>query len=58
MSPKYSSLAFDEVKEQNYGIQMDECFEPQLNLLVNERYEARNASNDIVKIVGRITISF
>lgn len=59
MSPKHSSLAYDELKEQ--GLSYEEVsFEPELNLLVNTRYVSNSfsADSDVVRIEGRITVSF
>lgn len=65
MSPKYSSLAFDEVNEQITEI--EEGFEPELSLLVNMRKCSlrnsssstfTNESDEIVKVRGRVTVSF
>lgn len=64
MSPKYSSLAFDEVIEQIHD-QQDMRFEPQLSVLVNPRHikdsfsaHLTSQSNEIVEIRGRINVSF
>jgi len=57
VSPKQSSLAFDEVKEQNHGSQNDMHFEPELNLVIKSRPNV-NPTVQIVKITGRVTVSF
>ena len=58
MSPKHSSLAYDDLKEQSLA--QEENFEPQLNLVVSKRYNSNSHStdNDVVRIEGRITVSF
>lgn len=62
MSPKNSSLAFDDVKEQS----LEDCFVPELNVIVNMRRIVNNASllsaeSEIVTAVevkGMFTVSF
>lgn len=63
MSRKHSSLAYDELKEQNHAVEM--VFEPHLNLLVNTRFVSSSLTSglaafeeEVVKIGGRITVSF
>lgn len=56
MSPKYSSLALDEMKEQTEESEMHSGFEPRLDLIVNTRYQS--SSHAIVEIGGRVTVSF
>lgn len=60
VSPKNSSLAFDDVKEQN----LDECFVPELNVIVSVRHQVNNisfAADNImaaVEVKGMFTVSF
>jgi hypothetical protein len=57
VSPKLSSLAFDEVQEQTH--QNEVVFEPELNLLVKGRNGMfMSSSSEIVRIGGRVTVSF
>lgn len=58
VSPKYSSLALDEAKEQhNQELEMD--FEPELSLLIPARQMSlMDSSSQIIKIGGRVTVSF
>lgn len=56
MSPKHSSLALDEIKEQSQESEMHSNFEPSLDLIVTTRHIG-NASS-IVEIGGRVTVSF
>lgn len=63
MSPKNSSLAYDELKEQELEQHTMSSFEPKLQLLVNGRHLKLNSfssgdDSDIVQIGGRITVSF
>lgn len=57
LSPKHSSLVFDEVKEQDHESQHEICFEPELSLLINTRGQG-NPSSQIVMVSGRVTVSF
>lgn len=62
MSPKESSLAFDEsVKEFEAGHYVND-FEPELKVIVNPRYMKSSflfdASHDVIEVQGRITVSF
>lgn len=60
MSPNYSSLAYDDVKEQEN--EQENCFEPQLTVIVNMRNRKVKSSpsleRDVVQVQGRITVSF
>lgn len=58
VSPKLSSLAFEE-KEQIFG-DLEEDFTPELSLVVKVRNRSENGvpSDDPVKITGGFTISF
>jgi hypothetical protein len=59
VSPKHSSLAFDEVKEQNQELDLDTYHKPELNVLVNPRYMASSSfEQEILKIEGKLTVSF
>lgn len=57
VSPKQSSLAFDEVKEQNHDQEHEAGFERELKLLINTRPD-HNSTVQIAKITGRVTVSF
>jgi hypothetical protein len=57
VSPKHSSLAFDEVKEQNHELQSNVGFEPELNLIIKSR-QMTSSTVQIVKISGTVTVSF
>lgn len=57
MSPKHSSLAFDEVKEQRLDHEGTVDFEPELNLIVKPR-QHNSSTVQIVKISGKVTVSF
>lgn len=63
MSPKLSSLAYEELKEQSHE-EMDESFAPKLNLHIGRNGMLRISSSlaasseEAVRISGRITISF
>jgi hypothetical protein len=59
VSPKHSSLAYDEVKEQIHSQEIEVGFEPQLNLIIPTRsLNTKNASSQMVAIGGRVTVSF
>ncbi len=59
LSPKLSTLAYDEVKEQTEEHQSPLGFEPELSLIVNMRaMNMKNSSAQIVKIGGKVTVSF
>ena len=59
MSPKHSSLALDEIKEQSQESEMHSNFEPTLDLIVNTRHMSLGSSSaSIVEIGGRVTVSF
>ena len=62
MSHHLSSLAFDELQEQ-VDSAIESNFEPNLQLLINERYALNGSSSlqadeEIVCVRGRVTISF
>ena len=61
MSPKNSSLAYDDVSEQTQ--EASPGFEPQLNLIVNGRTvpfmdSLSGMETEVIQVRGRITISF
>lgn len=61
MSPKYSSLAFDEaVREFDHGQYVDVDFEPDLKVIINAN--SMKASSlpkaDVIQVKGSITVSF
>jgi hypothetical protein len=66
VSPKYSSLAFDELKEQEHEQHVDMHFEPELKVFVNANYVTSMNSfssvpanrEKVEQITGRITVSF
>lgn len=62
MSPKHSSLAFDEtVKEFDDNCYFDSGFEPELTVIVNANYSktpSMATSLDVIQVNGRITVSF
>lgn len=60
MSPKYSSLAFDEaVREFDNDIQSPTGFEPDLKVIINAHYaKAPVSNNNVIQIKGAITVSF
>lgn len=63
MSPKYSSLAFDDaLREIDHEYPVDINFEPDLKVIVNAHYSKTPltalTSNDVIQIRGRMTVSF
>jgi hypothetical protein len=57
LSPKYSSLAYDDIKEQED--QEVETRDPVFNLIINKLLtEDVSPSSAPVKVRGRITVSF
>jgi hypothetical protein len=63
VSPKYNSLAYDTTQEQI----LDEGFEPQLSVIVTGHNGKvidsisstfKELSDEVVRITGRITVSF
>lgn len=62
MSPKHSSLAYDETTKEFSGSHFDNDFEPELSVIVNAYYSktpmSLAASEDVIQIHGRITVSF
>lgn len=62
MSPKNSSLAFDEAVRE-FDETLDSVnFEPELKMIVNAHYLkssfSQAASQDVIQVNGRITVSF
>lgn len=62
MSPKQSSLAFDETVKEFEAGHYGNDFEPELKVIVNARYMKSPAafmtSQDVIEVNGRITVSF
>jgi len=63
VSPKHSSLAFDEaIKDFDRNVHLGIGFEPDLKVIVNAHFSKTPSSsastNDVVEIMGRITVSF
>lgn len=62
MSPKNCSLAFDETVKEFDENPFNNGFEPELKVLVNAHYSkssfAQMASDDVIHVNGRITVSF
>lgn len=57
MSPKHSSLAFEEVQEEIALANAN--FEPELHLLVKTRSgQFMSSSPEVIRIGGRVTVSF
>jgi hypothetical protein len=60
VSPKHSSLAFDEITKEFEDTFSE--FEPELKVIVNAHYSkasfAPAASQDVIQVNGRITVSF
>lgn len=62
MSPKNSSLAFDEAVKDFDDSHFSGGFEPDLKVIVNAHYSKSSfshmASDDVIQVNGRITVSF
>lgn len=62
MSPKYCSLAFDETVKEFEETHFKGSFEPELKVIVNAHYSRSSfspmASDDVIQVNGRITVSF
>ncbi|MEM1282968.1 MAG: hypothetical protein AAGG81_05385 [Chlamydiota bacterium] len=57
MSPKSCSLALEEIELEDRC--PDECFEPELKVVVNKRLrENSSIDEDVITISGRINVSF
>ena len=63
MSPKHSSLAFDEAVKE-FDRDYDNAFEPELKVIVNANYIKTprlllaSAQGDAIQVKGSITVSF
>jgi len=63
VSPKYSSLAFDEAVKE-FDRDYDIAFEPELKVIVNANYmkapvsPLASAHSDVIQVRGSITVSF
>lgn len=58
MSPKNCSLAFEECVKD---LERDQCFEPDLKVILNARYAKSSfaqMTDNVVQVKGRITVSF
>lgn len=60
VSPKFSSLALDEIdiEEQNSGLFGECCFEPELMIFVKKQVENASTEDDVIRVSGRINVSF
>ena len=62
MSPKNCSLAFDETTKEFDESHYNGRFEPELKVIVNAHYLkssfSQMASDDVIQVNGRITVSF
>ncbi|MEC7839248.1 MAG: hypothetical protein VX777_04320 [Chlamydiota bacterium] len=57
MSTKSCSLAVDDVELESH-LEEEVCFEPKLTVLVNKRNAKNSPEDAIVKVTGRINVSF
>ena len=57
VSPKQSSLAYEEVQTELLADSM-QGFEPELNLLIKTQQGTFVNSSDVIRIAGRVTVSF
>lgn len=57
VSPKQSSLAYDEMQTELLS-PVGQVFEPELNLLIKTQQGTFVNSSDIIRIAGRVTVSF
>ncbi len=58
MSAKNNALAFiDEIKDQLH-LQIEDKYEPELNLIISGRNRIEEDSENYITITGRVTISF
>ena len=57
MSPKQSSLAYEEVQTELLATTA-QGFEPELNLLIKTQQGTFVNSSDVIRISGRVTVSF
>lgn len=60
VSPKICSLALDEVEleEQDIDHFGERCFEPDLKVIVKRQIENSSSGDDIIRVSGRINVSF
>ena len=61
MSPKYCSLAYDEIEKLDQEMILEQGYEPQLKIHVKGRNKLDSylsAPAETVRIEGRITVSF
>jgi hypothetical protein len=62
VSPKNSSLAFDEALKEFDVKPFNNGFEPEFKVIVNAHYLkssfAQMTSDDVIQVNGRITVSF
>jgi hypothetical protein len=62
VSTKQSSLAFDEAIKEFDESHLNGRFEPELKVIVNAHYLrssfSQGASDDVIQVNGRITVSF
>lgn len=62
VSPKHSSLAFDETVKEFDESHFNGGFEPELKVIVNAHYSKSSfspmTSEDVIQVNGRITVSF
>ncbi len=57
LSPKYSSLAYDEIKEHIEDQRLN--LEPELNLIISKLSKDNTSSSSLpVRVGGRVTVSF
>jgi len=57
VSAKSCSLAIDDVELENH-LEEELCYEPKLTVLINKRTVKSSPGDDIVKVSGRINVSF
>jgi hypothetical protein len=62
VSPKNSSLAYDETVKEFENAHFNSSFEPELKIIVNAHYSKSSrsqiTSDDVIQVNGRITVSF
>lgn len=62
MSPKNSSLAYDESIKEFEKTHFNSGFEPELKVIINAHYSkssrSQMTSDDVIQVNGRITVSF
>ncbi len=57
MSPKSSSLALEDIELEEH-LEEEMSFEPKLTVVVNKRREEDSPADDVIKVTGRINVSF